>query len=146
MFLNFNKNCLHIPRQVYDEVLSHAEQSYPHECCGVLVGSALKDRRVFAAHTATNVNVERAKDRYDIDPKEILMIDRQARAEGLDILGFYHSHPDHPDRPSEFDRERGQPGYSYVIISVKNGKTASVKCWAFDDVNDPFKEEKLKIG
>ena len=124
MFLNFNKNCLHIPRQVYDEVLAHAEQSYPHECCGVLVGSALKDRRVFAAHTATNVNVERATDRYIIDPMEINIIDRQARAEGLDILGFYHSHPDHPDRPSEFDREWGQPGYSYVIISVKNGKTA----------------------
>lgn len=146
MFLNFNKNCLHIPRQVYDEVLHHAEQSYPHECCGVLVGSALKDRRVFAAHAATNINTERATDRYVIDPKEINLIDRQARAEGLDILGFYHSHPDHPDRPSEFDREWGQPGYSYVIISVKSGKTASVKCWAFDDARDPFKEEKLKIG
>lgn len=141
----FDKTVLHIPKAVYDEIIRHAEEAYPHECCGVLIGSALKDKRVFSVERAANINTERAKDRYIIDPKQIFAIDRQCRTQGLDIMGFYHSHPDHPDRPSEFDREWGQATYSYVIISVKSGKAASVKCWMFEDENEPFKEEKLKV-
>ncbi|MBI5561260.1 MAG: M67 family metallopeptidase [Deltaproteobacteria bacterium] len=142
----FDKSILHIQKAIYGQMLAHAEEAYPNECCGILVGSALKDKRVMSFERAANVNAERAKDRYIIDPREIYAVDREARAQGMDILGFYHSHPDHPDRPSEFDREWGQPGYSYVIISVKSGKTVSVKCWMFEEENAPFKEEKRKVG
>lgn len=141
-----NKSVLHIQKPAYDEIIRHAEESYPNECCGILVGSGQKDKRVFSSERANNVNTERAKDRYIIDPNEIYAVDRQCRAQGLDIMGFYHSHPDHPDKPSDFDRERGQLGYSYLIVSVKSGHAASAKCWIFDEDNEPFKEEKLKIG
>ncbi|MBI5971245.1 MAG: M67 family metallopeptidase [Deltaproteobacteria bacterium] len=136
---------LYIEKAAYDEMLLHAKEAYPHECCGVLVGSGLKDKRVFQSHRVKNTNTDRAKDRYNIDPVEIHIIDRSARAEGLDVLGFYHSHPDHPDRPSEYDREWGQVGYSYVIVSVMNGKDVSVKSWVIADEKDPYKEEKIKV-
>lgn len=145
MIFGLGKKALNIPKAVYDEMLSHAIEAYPHECCGVIVGSALKDKRAFAVHRATNTNTERAHDRYVLDPRELNLIDKMARAEGLDVLGFYHSHPDHPDRPSEFDRANGQAGYSYVIIAVNNGKDVSVKSWIFDEDDKPFGEEKLKV-
>jgi proteasome lid subunit RPN8/RPN11 len=143
----FRKISISIPQYVYDEIIDHAKGEYPNECCGVLVGTIFnKDKKVFSSHRATNVNPDRTKDRYLIDPKEINFIDRQARTETLDIIGFYHSHPDHPDRPSEYDRELGQPGYSYVIVSVKGGSDISAKSWAFEDDGEAFKEEKIKVG
>ncbi len=146
MFFNILKPALNIPKAVYDEITSHAKDSYPNECCGVLVGSQQKEKRIFASHRVQNQNNDRASDRYIIDPKEINMIDRQCRVEDTQILGFYHSHPDHPDRPSKYDREWGQAGYSYVIISVNGGKYVSVKSWTFEADNEPFREEKIKIA
>lgn len=140
------KNVLYVPQGVYEEMVNHSKESYPHECCGVLVGSALKDKRVFESHRMENTNTERAHDRFIIDPKELNFIDKTSRAQGLEILGFYHSHPDHPDKPSATDREWGHPGYSYVIISVHKGKDCSARCWAIEEDDGPFKEEKLKIG
>ena len=148
MFFNLGgkiKMPLFIPKTVYDEIIEHAKDTYPNECCGILVGSGLKDKRVFESQRAKNINTERANDRFIIDPIEINVADKTARAQGLDILGFYHSHPDHPDRPSETDREWAQPDYSYVIVSVKNGKDVSVKSWTIETDKDPFKEEKIKV-
>ncbi|MDP2689072.1 MAG: M67 family metallopeptidase, partial [Deltaproteobacteria bacterium] len=87
---------------------------------------------------------ERAQDRYIISPTEIYLMDREARSQGLDIVGFYHSHPDHPNEPSKTDREWGQPKYSYIIVSVNNGQ-AEARCWCFEDENAPFKEERIEI-
>jgi len=145
MVLGFGKGGLHVVRSVYEEMLVHARETYPHECCGVLVGSVHKDTRVMVSHRVENTNTERAADRYTISPAELNIIDKQSRVEGMEILGFYHSHPDHPDRPSEYDREFAHPGYSYVIISVEKGEVASVKCWRVYDEDGPFKEEKIKF-
>lgn len=145
MFFFTKKSTIHIPKNVYEEIIAHAKDSYPNECCGLLVGNNIAAKKVFYSHRAANVNKERAADRYIIDPNEIHLIDRQARTEGLDLLGFYHSHPDHPDRPSDFDREWGQPGYSYVIIAVKGGKDVSIKSWTFIEDGSPFKEEGIKV-
>lgn len=144
MFIFGKRNAINIPRITHDEVIQHAKDEYPNECCGVLVGNPTI-KRVFTSYRVANLNKERSKDRYIIDSREINLIDRQARAESLDIIGFYHSHPDHPDRPSEYDREMGQAGYSYVIISVNNGKDISMKSWSFKDDGDPFKEEGIKL-
>lgn len=140
------KNSLHMPQTVYDEIIAHAKDSYPNECCGVLVGGCYKGRRVFECHRVTNINIDRAMDRYVIDPKELNLIDKMSRVQGMDIVGFYHSHPDHPAKPSETDREWGQPGYSYVIVSVKGGKEVQVRSWSFDHESEPFSEEKLRVG
>jgi proteasome lid subunit RPN8/RPN11 len=139
------KGSVSIPRSVYDEIIAHATDSYPEECCGYLLGNTFKTKKVFYMERGTNKNTERARDRYIIDPMEMNMMDKQARVQALDIIGFYHSHPDHPDRPSEFDREMGQAGYSYLIVSVKDGKETSARSWIFEDENEPFREESVKI-
>jgi proteasome lid subunit RPN8/RPN11 len=140
------KGRITVPRRVYNEIVSHAKDSYPNECCGVLIGNTLGSRKVFSSERATNINEERARDRYILDPMELNIIDKTARASNLDIIGFYHSHPDHTDRPSEFDRKEGQPGYTYMIVSVLEGTDVAVRCWIFDEEGDPFKEEIINMA
>ena len=132
-----------IPKDIYNEIIVYAKKAYPHECCGVLLG---KDKKVATARLMENINRDRANDRYEVNPKELLKIGKEASAGRLEVIGFYHSHPDHPDRPSAFDRERGWPFYSYVIISVHNGKDVPVRSWTFEDEKEPFREEELKIS
>jgi proteasome lid subunit RPN8/RPN11 len=136
---------IYISRAVYDEMLSHSNEAYPHECCGVLVGKCGPERTVIKAYRTENINKERAQDRYEIAPGEFNRIDREARGGGLDVLGFYHSHPDHPDRPSIFDRDRGQAGYSYIIVSLTGRGKISVKSWIFNEEGEPFEEEEIKL-
>ena len=139
------KGRIEIPSHVYAEIVAHAKEAYPHECCGVLVGNTLGAKKVFNAERTTNLNKERAADRYILDPMEMNIIDKQARASSLQIIGFYHSHPDHTDRPSKFDRENGQPDYSYLIVSVLEGTDIAVRCWMFSEENEPFVEEKVVL-
>ena len=116
----FGKTSVHISRSVYEEILRHAKEAYPNECCGVLVGANYGgERKIFESHRANNINTDRAHDRYIIDPKEFNLIDKMARSCSMDVMGFYHSHPDHPDKPSETDREWGQTGYSYIIEGAR---------------------------
>ncbi len=138
------KNSLAITKDIFDQIIAHAKESYPNECCGILIGSYMKGKKVLYVHRADNTNTERAQDRYIISPTEIYLMDREARSQGLDIVGFYHSHPDHPNEPSKTDREWGQPKYSYIIVSVNNGQ-AEARCWCFEDENAPFKEERIEI-
>ena len=146
MFFFGKKSTVNVPSRVYGQIIEHAKEAYPHECCGVLVGNIMGNvRKLFESYRAANINTERANDRYVIDPKEINIIDKTARVEGLEIMGFYHSHPDHPDRPSQFDREMGQPGWSYIIVSVNKGTDVSVKSWIFTEDKEPYKEEAIKV-
>ncbi len=124
------------------EIEEHARSEYPHECCGIMLG---KNKRVERVEPATNVNRDRAADRYNLDPAEFNRIDKEAREEGLDVLGIYHSHPDHPSAPSEFDRERGFPYFSYLIVAVHDGEIESKRCWIFEEMDAPFEEEEIKI-
>ena len=141
----FKKSVIHIPKNVYDEMTAHAKEDYPNECCGVITGINTKVRKAFASYRVKNLNTERTEDRYAVDPREINLIDKESRVEGREIIGFYHSHPDHPDRPSEFDREMGQAGYSYVIISVNKGGGITARSWTTLGEKDPFKEETIKV-
>jgi len=105
---------------------AHGEETYPHECCGVLLGTIdiVKDEReVKTVSRAGNTRLDSLHNRYNIDPKELIAAQKQARQSGLDIVGFYHSHPDHPPRWSQTDfAEAHWIGCSYVITSVINGK------------------------
>lgn len=138
------KNSVALTRDIYEQIIEHARDSYPNECCGIMIGSNMKGKKIIYTHRAENTNTDRARDRYIISPTEIFLMDREARSQGLDIIGFYHSHPDHPSAPSATDREWGQPNYSYMIVSVNGAKEAEARCWTFDD-NAPFKEEKIEI-
>ena len=115
---------LKINHLVYSQLREHGEETYPHECCGVLLGKALESvNEVELAVRAGNTRTDSAHNRYHIAPQELIAIQRQARERDLDIVGFYHSHPDHPARWSSTDlNEAHWFGCSYVITSVEQGK------------------------
>ena len=139
---------LKIPSTILRGIYDHTEVSYPNECCGLLMGTmtALRDTRV--VHTfrkCRNLNTERARDRYELDPMDMLKAQREFEGSPWDIVGIYHSHPDHPSRPSQTDTDRAWPGYSYIIIAVQNGTVASANTWVLNESERKFYEEPLVI-
>lgn len=115
---------LKLSRHSYDSLRAHGEQTYPHECCGAMMGRFEGDDRVVHEAVACgNTRDDRPEDRFHIDPKDLVRIQRQGREKGLDIVGFYHSHPDCPAQWSKTDfAEAHWIGCSYVITSVEKGK------------------------
>lgn len=127
------------------KIYAHTEASYPNECCGVMIGSMTEPRIVHEFRTCKNLNTERARDRYEMDPLDMLKAQREFENGPLDIIGIYHSHPDHPSRPSQTDTDRAWPNYSYVIISVQKGTVASAHSWVLNEGEKKFYEEPLVI-
>ncbi len=127
---------------------SHAAADYPHECCGFLVGTPEGDDRVTLARTvpAANTRDDSPRNRFEIDPGELVKTDRAARAEGLGVVGFYHSHPDAPAVPSEFDREHAWPGYCYVIVSVRGGESVEMRNWRLREDRSGFDEDEITVS
>lgn len=116
---------LRIVQAQLENIFRHGERTYPHECCGLLLGKPATDgeRLVTEAHPMRNANTATPHNRFDFDPQEHLAAQRAARERGLDIVGFYHSHPDHPARPSQYDLDHAAwPGYSYLIVSIQQGR------------------------
>lgn len=134
---------LTITPELRAHIEAHALETYPHECCGVIVGRVNGDgREGVEAHRTGNLNTERAHDRFDLDPKDFNRIDREAREKGLDIVGIYHSHPDHPARPSETDLAAAWPGYSYIIVAVNEGEPGDFH--SFELTGDSFEQEEIR--
>ncbi|HXG24342.1 MAG TPA: M67 family metallopeptidase [Chthonomonadales bacterium] len=126
------------------EIRAHAARDYPHECCGVLLGTTENDvKTVTALRAMPNVHEEGHERRYLIPPDEMFRLEQEARVGSFKILGFYHSHPDHPARPSEYDREWAWPWYSYIIISVIGGEPREMTCWTLDDDREAFSAETI---
>jgi proteasome lid subunit RPN8/RPN11 len=117
---------LRLIRAVYDDLRTHGEETWPQECCGVLLGQSTPEGwLVKAAVRAANTRTDSAHNRYSIDPVELVRIERDARHQGLGIAGFYHSHPDHPAQWSATDfAEAHWLGCSYLITEVAHGKAA----------------------
>ncbi|MEE8112024.1 MAG: M67 family metallopeptidase [Acidobacteriota bacterium] len=135
---------LKVARSVMEEISSQVVRGYPDECCGLLIGQAKgKVREARVAFPATNLNRDRARDRYELDPVDFRRADETARRTGADIIGIYHSHPDHPSRPSGFDQERAWEGYSYLILRVTGKGVDGYRSWELDDGS--FREEPLEI-
>ena len=128
-----------------DFISTHAVEGYPNEVCGIVLGRCEGEvKRCVEVRRAVNLNTERAHDRYEIDPSDLLNAEKEGRERGLEVIGFYHSHPDHPDAPSEFDRERAWPCYSYLIVSVTGGERWTVRSWVLDEVTGFFEEEEIR--
>lgn len=108
----------------YDAVRRHGEETYPHESCGILIGTIEGDTRtVLGTIRCNNICTDSPQTRYDIDPRELIGAQREAHERGLDIVGFYHSHPDHPAHWSLTDLEEAHwIGCSYVITSIEKGR------------------------
>jgi proteasome lid subunit RPN8/RPN11 len=137
---------LEISNSVLEEICRHGARSYPNECCGALVGVADGDaKQVRALLPLENRREgEAARTRFLVTAEDHLRAEKEARAQGLDIVGWYHSHPDHPARPSEFDREHAWPWYSYVVVRVAGGTPQEATSWVLSDDRSQFLEEPMQ--
>ena len=127
------------------EIGRHGEATYPEECCGFLIGRAAGDTTtVERLLPVDNERQDSRHNRFVINPETVLAAHKEARAAGADVVGYYHSHPDHPSRPSDFDREHAWPGLSYLIVSVQQGRAADARSWRLTDDRERFDEEILE--
>ncbi|MFQ5646105.1 MAG: Mov34/MPN/PAD-1 family protein [bacterium] len=126
-------------------ILDHCRKAYPHECCGLLAGDGGEKKIVKGVYSLTNKNTERAADRYEIDPPEYAQKDREIQEAGMQVIGIYHSHPDHPPRPSETDFNRAWPVYSYLIVAVEKGEKFDPHSWVLNEDETAFQEEEFII-
>jgi proteasome lid subunit RPN8/RPN11 len=127
-------------------MLEHARHGYPFEVCGVLLGEG---SRVAAIVPVVNRETESPRVRYQIAPEDLIRIQREGRERGEEILGYYHSHPDHPARPSETDRRIAAQGLSdgmiHVVVGVEGGDRATPTAWVFRDAIQAFEEEAFEV-
>jgi proteasome lid subunit RPN8/RPN11 len=143
---------LKLSRDAYTSLRQHGAETYPHECCGVLLGRFGNDGTKTVTRTARcgNTRKDSPQNRYNIDPKELIPIQCEGRERGEDIVGFYHSHPDHPPHWSPTDlAEAHWIGCSYVITSVEKGRAAvtnSFELTGNDEANKKFVEEPIEIA
>ena len=136
---------LRLPGALADEIRRHGEAAYPAECCGALVGradGAAKD--VVRLWPAVNRRTDDPH-RYLIAPDDLRRLELEVRAAGQEIVGYYHSHPDHPARPSAFDTEHAWPWYSYLIVRIDRGRGAEMASWVLDDERPLMHPESLDV-
>jgi proteasome lid subunit RPN8/RPN11 len=134
---------LHLPEAVAGDIRRHGEETYPHECCGALVG---RDGRVVAAVALPNTTEEGPRRRFLVRPSDYRLAEQRAGELGSELLGFYHSHPDHPARPSQYDLDHAWPTFAYVIVSVVSGASRDVTIWWLKEDRSTFEEGTLEHG
>ena len=129
--------------QVDEAIRAHGVEAYPNECCGALLGH---DGVAIHAYPMPNTTEEGPRRRFLVRPQDYREAERRASELGLDLLGFYHSHPDHPSRPSQYDLDHAWPFFSYVILSVHAGVSQDMTSWRLQDDRAAFTEETLTYG
>lgn len=130
------------------QIRAHVETGYPAEACGIFLGHEAEGIKIVERlRLVDNRWADPAEQthRFLIPPEEVLAAEREATAAGLEILGFFHSHPDHPARPSNFDREHAWPWYAYLIVSVENGRATDWRVWELTEDRSAFVERRLEI-
>jgi proteasome lid subunit RPN8/RPN11 len=142
---------LRLPREVYEDLRAHGEETYPHECCGALLGRfSAEGWQVESLVRATNARAASALDRYEIAATELVKIAREARSRGLEIAGFYHSHPDYPAQWSATDlADAHWLGCSYVITEVARGRAALTNAFLLAGTTEEdkrFEPQSIQIG
>ncbi len=129
-----------ISEQALMVIFKHGLEDYPYECCGFLFGAEEKVRFIYQAKPVPNSAGENQKRRFEITPKDYLMAEHYAEEHSLTLLGVYHSHPDHPAVPSIHDFQQAVPFFSYIIVSVLNGRVDTLRSWQINE--DGFFEEE----
>jgi proteasome lid subunit RPN8/RPN11 len=125
-------------------IREHGREAYPEECCGALLGVETSGTaRVARVERVENARREERRRRYRIEPLEYARVERLADAEGLSVLGFYHSHPDHPAVPSEYDREHGLPFFHYVVVAVGAESSGEAASYVLSEDRGVFEREVL---
>jgi proteasome lid subunit RPN8/RPN11 len=137
-----------IPDELKRSIEREGAEAYPNECCGIMFGRDEGDRRqVERLMVVANVFDEKERyHRFSISPKQLMEAEKQAAERGELVLGSYHSHPDHPARPSEYDREHAWPFYSYVIVAVAKGKAGEMTSWLLDEGTEGFVGQEIEVS
>lgn len=142
---------IHVSNKIIAQIIEQAEHSYPHECCGFIIGTVFNGLEAEAQTKSSyyqpclNQKSDNRERRFLIDPVAYQDAEDKADSEGLSIISIVHSHPDHPDIPSEFDRVHAWPGLSYIIVSVLNRKASGYRSWLLTDDRQCFEQERLCI-
>jgi proteasome lid subunit RPN8/RPN11 len=138
-------NPLILSQSLSEEVEQEGSAAFPNECCGIIYGHDYPDRRVASRLEPVKNEFEVGEQyhRFSITPKDLIAAEKSAAEHGELMLGFYHSHPDHPARPSEYDRVHAWPFYSYVIVSIMGGKPADMTCWVLDEQTEQFVQQPI---
>ena len=142
-----SKTMIQLSEDLQQEIAVHGERDYPHECCGLLLGSLASDgvKTVGEVYPISNAREEQAKrNRFLIRPEELMRGERYAQTKGLEVVGFYHSHPDHPAVPSQYDLDHAWPTFSYIVISVIEGAAMVLRSWEMEPDRSRFNEEEIK--
>ena len=137
---------MRITQAALDDIRRHGEEGYPYEICWVMVGPRGGRGRVTEAHRARNTVVDRAHDRYEIDPHDQIRIEREADLAGKEVVGYYHSHPDHPAQASATDAQRSWAGVAYLIVAVHQGKAVDQNAFLAERDGGPMRGEPLEVA
>ena len=146
-----------ISAELADKIREHGVETYPYECCGALLGkdqetaagpdaaaSGLRNsREVLSLYPLVNRRDDSPRNRFSVTAEDVREAEKAAKAQGLDVIGWYHSHPDHPARPSDYDRDHAWPWYTYIIVSVHTGVPQDMTSWRLKDDRTGFLEEKI---
>lgn len=146
-------SALVLPESLARQIEREGAFGYPNEICGMLIGRDIRcaegidPTRRIVDRLEPGRNVFEAGEQYhrfSIDPLDQLKAERAAERQGQMVLGYYHSHPDHPARPSEYDREHAWPFYSYVIVAIAKGRAADMTSWVLNDENKQFEQQEIE--
>ncbi len=131
---------MQLTAQVDAAIRAHGRETYPHECCGALVGTG---DRISDAVALPNLTEEGPRRRFLVRPSDYRLAEQRAREQGAELLGFYHSHPDHPARPSQFDLDHAWPNFAYIIVAVATGQAGDMTVWFLKEDRSSFEEGDL---
>src|SRR5271156_4245531 len=140
-----------ITTELAQKIRAHGAETYPHECCGALLGrEELLDgrkivREILGFYPLVNRREDSPQNRFSVTSEDVRAAEKAAREQQLEVVGWYHSHPDHPAYPSQYDREHAWPWYSYIIVSVANGKPAEMTSWRLNDDRQEFSSESIEM-
>jgi proteasome lid subunit RPN8/RPN11 len=127
------------------KIQAHGMETYPHECCGAILGrDSDGSREVLDLLPLANRREDSPRNRFEVTPGDVQLAEKTARAKKLELIGWYHSHPDAPARPSEFDREHAWPWYSYIIVSIQSGMPREMNSWRLQDDRGAYDVEAIE--
>jgi proteasome lid subunit RPN8/RPN11 len=136
---------LRVPEELVRNIEAHGVETFPYECCGALLGyDDDSGRKVAALFALSNRRDDSPRNRFEITPEDVLLAERTARDKKLDLIGWYHSHPNAPARPSDFDREHAWPWYSYIIVSIRDGAPKEITSWRLQDDRTAYDPEQIE--
>lgn len=143
---------IRISAELADQIRQHGMRTYPHECCGALLGrdangegKGVQEREIVGLLPLTNQRDDSPRNRFSVAPHDVIDADKAAQARGLEVVGWYHSHPDHPAKPSEYDREQAWPWYSYIIVRVEQGEALEMTSWRLREDRAVYDEEQIEV-